>query len=104
MDYKMEIDDMLKNLNERKKEVAVIKKVGGEFEHLDRKIKFLEYCLTLLETYQKELIFSVCINGISIRKYADYTGLSRNFIAKEKTRVITQFDKYFNIKFHSENI
>lgn len=104
MDYKTEIEDLLKNLSERKKELAVIKKVGGDFERIERKIKFLEYCFSLLETYQKELIFSVCVNGISIRKYANFTGMSRNFIAKEKNRVITLLDRFFNIKFHSEGI
>lgn len=104
MDYKTEIEDLLKNLNERKKELAVIKKVGGDFERIERKIKFLEYCFSLLETYQKELIFSVCVNGISIRKYANFTGMSRNFIAKEKMRVITLLDRFFNIKFHSDSI
>lgn len=104
MDYKTEIEDLLKNLSERKKELAVIKKVGGDFERMERKIKFLEYCFSLLETYQKELIFSVCVNGISIRKYANFTGMSRNFIAKEKMRIITLLDRFFNIKFHSDSI
>ncbi len=104
MDYKTEIEDLLKNLSERKKELAVIKKVGGDFESMERKIRFLEYCFSLLDTYQKELIFSVCVNGISIRKYSNFTGMSRNFIAKEKMRIITLLDRFFNIKFHSDSI
>ncbi len=104
MDYKAEIQDLLSNLSQRKKELAVIKTVGGDYEDIERKINFLEYCLDLLETYQRELIFSVCINGISIRKYANFTGMSRNFISKEKMRILEQIDRFFNIKFNSENI
>lgn len=104
MDYKKDIEELMENLSERKKELAVLKKVGGDCKELEKRLKFLEFCFTLLDKYEKELIFSVCINGISIRKYADHTGLSRNFISKEKNKIIAQFDKFFKIKYESDKI
>lgn len=101
---KIDIEELMRNLSERKKELAVIMKVGGDGRELERKIKFLEFCFSLLETFEKELIFAVCLNGISIRKYSDYTGLSRSYISKEKVRIISLFDRFFKIKYETENI
>lgn len=99
MEYKNEVEDLLYKYSEYKKEVEVLEKVNGNSKSLGKRIKFLEYCLTLLDTYQKELIMSVCINGISIRKYSQYTGMSRNFIAKEKNKIIELLARFFEIKF-----
>lgn len=102
MDYRNEIEDLLTGLSGYKRQLSVVKEVGGKSNQLEKKVKFLEFCLSLLETYQKELVLSVYTNGISIRKYSDHTGLSRNFISKEKQRVIDEFNKYFEIKYSSK--
>lgn len=100
MEYKNEVEDLLYNFSVYKKEAEVLEKVKGSSKQLGRKIKFMEYCLTLLDTYQKELVMSVCINKISIRKYSQYTGMSRNFISKEKNKIIELLARFFEIKFN----
>lgn len=104
MKYISEIEDLLTGFTAYKKEIAVLKKVGGDYTNLEKKINFLEFCFSLLETYERELILSVCINGVSIRKYADHTGMSRNYISKEKGRIIEDFSRYFEIKYDSEGL
>ena len=99
MDYKNEVEDLLSRFSEYKKEAQVMEKVKGSADTLGMKIKFLEYCLDLLDTYQKELVMSVCVNGISIRKYSQHTGMRRNFISKEKNKVISLLARFFEIKF-----
>lgn len=102
MDYKKEIEDLLVGFNAYKKEIAVLKKVGGEYLQLESKIQFMEFCFSLLEKYQKELILTICINGVSVRKYSDNSGFSRTFISREKQKIIDEINKYFKIKYDNQ--
>ena len=101
MDYIDEIELLMNNYGDMKKEIKVLKNTGGDFEEKEKKLNFLDYCLSLLETYERELIMSICMNSISIRRYSRHSGFSRNFISKEKKRILVLFNKFFNIKFNS---
>ncbi len=99
MDYRQEIEELLTNYKKHKKEIAVIDKVNKSRPVTKDKLKFLEYCMSILDNYQKELLFSTYINGISIRRYSDSTGLSRNFISKQRQKTIDELNRFFQIKY-----
>lgn len=99
MDYRKEIEDLLTNYQKHKREIALTDELGRS--NNKDKLKFLDYCISLLEGYQKELLYSLYINGMSIRRYSDNTGFSRNYITKERQNLLCELNKYFQIKYDS---
>ncbi len=87
-----EVYEILNNYKEKKSYSKV-------FNQNDEKLEFLEHCLECLEEYQKDLIISVCIEKISIRRYSKMTGFSRSFITKEKDKAVELLAKFFKVKF-----
>lgn len=101
MCYIKEIEDLLTNNKEYLNQIAVLKQTGGEYQDLQDKLKFLSFSLSLLDTHQRELVYAIFMKGVSIRRYSLQTGVSRNFIAKEKQRILDKLNQYFMIKYKS---
>lgn len=65
----------------------------------DKQLLFLDYCLDSLEDYEQDLIRNVCIRNISIRKYSERTGYSRNYISKKRDEIIALISVYFEMRY-----
>ena len=65
----------------------------------DEKLTFLYRCLELLEPYQKDVITKTYIEGVSMRKFAIYSGFSRNFVAKVRKETVELLARFFTLKF-----
>jgi len=100
-EYSSEVKELLNSYGVIKKEIAVCKQAGVPCAEKEEKIKFLDFCLGVLETYERELIMAICMNGISIRQYSRCAGFSRNFIAKERDRILSMLTRFFVIKYKS---
>lgn len=87
------IVDLLKNYKDIKKQVAV-------FEDSNAELEFLDKCLKFLEDYERDILEKTYIDGVSMRKYALYSGFSRNFIAKQRLKSVGLLAKFFNINFN----
>lgn len=87
-----EVKELLEQFKERKNYVKV-------FEQKDDKVEFLEHCLACIEEYQKDIIYSIMIDKISVRRYSRLTGFSRNFIAKERDKTLDLLSKFFYVKY-----
>lgn len=100
-DFTMEIYDYMKNYKDYRKEFAVYKQAGVDCCENERKLDFLDYCMGLLEEYERKLISAVCFEGLPVRRYSRISGFSRYYICKERDRIIELFNKYFKVKFDS---
>lgn len=65
----------------------------------DKYLTFLELCLKSLEPYESDLLKTLFIEKISIRQYSRITGFSRDFVAKERDRLIRLIAQFFTLKF-----
>ncbi len=86
------IVDLLKNYKDIKKQNAVFDDDNAELEFLDK-------CLRFLDDYERDILEKTYIDGVSMRKYALYSGFSRQFIAKQRLKSVELLTKFFNIKF-----
>lgn len=94
-----EVLDYLKNNKNYRREVALCKKSGIDCAAKEDKLNFLDWCLTQLDSYERNLITALCMDGVSIRHYANVSGFSRYFVAKERDRVLEMLERYFKIRF-----
>jgi hypothetical protein len=95
IDYYSQVKIMLSNY----KALEIEQRIFGmqDDEH-----SFLNHCISCLESYEKDLVVNVLIEKVSIRRYSRKTGFSRNFIAKERDRIISLLGKFFMIKYSYE--
>ncbi|HOO23426.1 MAG TPA: hypothetical protein PKY53_07135 [Clostridia bacterium] len=84
----------VKNLLIYYKDNELKQKVFGE----DEDHVFLKHCIGCLENYEKDLIVSIMVDKISIRRYSRQSGFSRSFIAKERDRIVFLLAKFFALK------
>lgn len=77
-----------------------IKKQNAVFESNDPELEFLDKCLRYLDDYERDILEKTFIDGVSMRKYALYSGFSRNFIAKQRLKSVALIAKFFNINFN----
>lgn len=90
-DYAQHITALLNGFRENEIRAKV-------FNNADEDHKFLVHCISCLEGYEKDLVESILINKVSIRRYSKKTGFSRTFIAKERDRLINLLAKFFLIR------
>lgn len=101
MDYRNDITETLKNYRLIKKELTLMKALGKECKEKESEIAFIEYCMTLLEDYERELVARTFIDGVSVRSFARACGYSRNYVTKEREKILTQLNTFFKIKYES---
>lgn len=90
-DEYLRVKNMLTNYKDKEKMVKIF---GTNIEEQC----FLAHCLNCLEVYERDLITNIMIEKISVRCYSRKSGFSRNFITKERDRIILLIAKFFEIK------
>lgn len=80
----------MKNYKERKKEEAI-------FGYKSEETAFIERCLDNIEPYEKDIIEKTLIENVSVRRYAQESGYSRETITNRRNRIIKMLTKFFNI-------
>ena len=90
-DAYLRVKNMLTNYKDKEKQIKIF---GLDKEEQN----FLTHCLACLDAYERDLVINIMIEKISVRCYSRKSGFSRNFITKERDRIILLIAKFFEIK------
>lgn len=87
-----DLETILRSVKERRLRREVL-------EQEDEELRFVENCLRCMPPEDKHFVTEVFVNGISVRRYACETGISRYRAEKESVRLLEVLTRLFNEKF-----
>lgn len=85
-----DVEILLRDYRNLKKEEAL----SGERK---KKVVYLERCLDVLDPYEREIVVKTVSDGMSVRELSRRSGMSRNFITKERERILLLLSRFFKI-------
>ena len=81
---------LLENYKQLKRAARLTETENAEITALDK-------CMSVLETYERDLIQKTVIEGVSIRAYSINSCFSRTFVTKRRKEIIEEVTKYFKL-------